>query len=154
MSDCDLFQDSAHRIAMTRVRLCYLKKIRVGKEISWLTLWDGRVNLVKLLPSTLIRKEKCSYSIEHQENGKLSKCLHHVWFYPLTPRNEYYLISPYNIIPESNIKITRIMTTHKRRSRSLKQILPVSPLTNRKKCTENSMENMHTDVRVHGVKAP
>ena len=34
---------------------------------------------------------------------------------PLNPKNEWYLISPYNIVPESHIKVMRIkeMVTRK-----------------------------------------
>ena len=46
----------------------------------------------------------------------------------LTSKSDYHLISPYNIIPESNIKVTRIkeMISKSRDSRPLKQIFLVS----------------------------
>ena len=39
-------------------------------------------------------------------------------FNPLTPKSDWHLISPYSIIPESNIKVTRIkeMITNKKKS--------------------------------------
>ena len=39
-------------------------------------------------------------------------------FNPLTPKSDQHLISPYSIIPESNIKVTRIkeMITNKKKS--------------------------------------
>ena len=66
---------------------------------------------------------------------------------PLTPRNDYHLISPYNITLESHIKVTRIK---KKRSLTKEALdcLTNSPGQHLNKYTENSMENMHTDLRV------
>ena len=65
---------------------------------------------------------------------------------PLTPKTDEYLISPYIITPESHIKVTRIteMITNLRSS----VLLTNSPCQHLRKDKENSMENMHTDIRV------
>ena len=41
---------------------------------------------------------------------------------PLTPKSKYHLISPYNITPESHVKVTRV------KEMIVKQILLVSTL--------------------------
>ena len=65
-----------------------------------------------------------------------------------TPKSDRHLISPNIITPESNIKNTRI----KKSDHQLKKLLIVkqinSPYQHLRKCIENSMENMHADVRV------
>ena len=65
----------------------------------------------------------------------------------LTPWRDYYLISPYNITLESHIKVTRIK---KKRSPTKEALdcLTNSPCQHLNKYTENSMENMHADLRV------
>ena len=65
---------------------------------------------------------------------------------PFNPESDWHLISPYNISPESNIKIMRIREMINNQ-RTL-DCETNSPFQNLKKCMENSMENMHTDVRV------
>ena len=65
---------------------------------------------------------------------------------PFTPKTDEYLISPYIITPESHIKVTRIteMITNLRSY----VLLINSPSQHLRKDKENSMENMHTDIRV------
>ena len=67
---------------------------------------------------------------------------------PLTLKSDNHQISPYNITPESNIKVTRIkeMITNQR---LLKEILLVSTLYS----VENSMENINIDDRAQRVEA-
>ena len=65
---------------------------------------------------------------------------------PLTPKSDQHLISPYNISPESHTKVMRI-TEMIKNNRSFGS-LANSPCQHLRKCIENSMENMHTDVRV------
>ena len=70
---------------------------------------------------------------------------------PLTPKSEQHLISPYNITPESHIKIMR----KKKNDHQLKKALDReknSSCHHLRKCLENSMENMHSDVTVKRVK--
>ena len=65
---------------------------------------------------------------------------------PLTSKTDEYLISPYIITLEPHIKVTRIteMITNLRSS----VLLINSPSQHLRKDKENSMENMHTDIRV------
>ena len=65
---------------------------------------------------------------------------------PLTSKTDEYLISPYIITLEPHIKVTRIteMITNLRSS----VLLTNSPSQHLRKDKENSMENMHTDIRV------
>ena len=65
---------------------------------------------------------------------------------PLNPKSNKHLISPYNITPESLIKVMRIkeMIMNKRSFWSINKFSLSAP----KKCIENSMENMHADLRV------
>ena len=60
------------------------------------------------------------------------------------PFNDWHLISLYSISPESNIKVmrTREMINNQRTV----DCSTNSPFQTPKKCLENSMENMHTDV--------
>ena len=62
----------------------------------------------------------------------------------LTSNSDWHLISPYSIIPESNIKVMRIMKmiTNKRSH----DCSPNSSCQHLKKSKENLMENMLTDV--------
>ena len=55
--------------------------------------------------------------------------------------------------PESCVKVMRKkeMITNSKNLLIVKQILPVSNCTFARKCIENSMENMHTDVRMDRV---
>ena len=68
---------------------------------------------------------------------------------PLTPKSDQFLISPYNISLDSNIKVARIQDHQVEKLLIVKHILLISTF---KKCIKNSMENMHTDVRVERVK--
>ena len=66
---------------------------------------------------------------------------------PLAPKSDWHLISPYYIIPHSNMKI---MSENRRWSLTkvaldCEKNSPCQPLW---KCMGNSMENMHTDVRL------
>ena len=65
---------------------------------------------------------------------------------PLIPKGDQHLISLFSIIPESNIKVMRIkeMIINWKTSWLLNKF----PLLRHQDCIENSMENMHTDVRV------
>ena len=65
-------------------------------------------------------------------------------------QSDWHLISPYNITPESHSKVARIkeMILNKRSS----WLSTDSLCQHLRKCIENSMENMHTDVRVQRVK--
>ena len=56
---------------------------------------------------------------------------------PLIPKSDQLLISPFLITPKLNIKFMR-----------LKEMTTNSPCQCFRKCTENNIENMHTDVRV------
>ena len=56
---------------------------------------------------------------------------------PLTPQSDQLLISPFLITPKLNIKFMR-----------LKEMTTNSPYQRLRKCIENNMENLHTDVRV------
>ena len=56
---------------------------------------------------------------------------------PLTRQSDQLLISPFLITPKLNIKFMR-----------LKEMTTNSPCQRFRKCMENNMENMHTDVRV------
>ena len=58
----------------------------------------------------------------------LSYCL----FNPLTPKNDWHLISPYSITPESNIKVRRIkeLITCEKKLLIVQQILLFSTLGN------------------------
>ena len=58
---------------------------------------------------------------------------------PLHPRSDKLLICPCCITPESHIRVTRIKKMINNKG-SLQRHL--------RKCIENSMENIHTDVRV------
>ena len=65
---------------------------------------------------------------------------------PLTPRFDQHLISPYNIIPESLSKVTRIKKIIiKYRSSCLLNKFPLPAPQN---VIQNNKENMHTDVMV------
>ena len=61
-------------------------------------------------------------------------------------QSDWHLISPYDITPESHSKVARIkeMILNKRSS----WLSTDSPCQHLRKCIENIMENMHTDVRV------
>ena len=61
-------------------------------------------------------------------------------------QSDWHLISPYDITPESHSKVARIkeMILNKRSS----WLSTDSPCQHLRKCIENSMENMHSDVRV------
>ena len=67
-------------------------------------------------------------------------------FNPLTPKRDWHLISLYHITPESNTKVRRRkeLITCKISS----DCYTNSPCQNFGKCLENSIENMHTDVRM------
>ena len=67
-------------------------------------------------------------------------------FNPLNPGSDQYLISPYNNTAESFIKIMRIrqMITNLRSF----DCQTNSPCQYQRNCTEKSMENIDTDVRV------
>ena len=65
---------------------------------------------------------------------------------PLIPKSDQHLISPFSIIPESNIKVMRIKEVIINWKTSW--LLNKFPLLGHRDCIENSMENMHTDVRV------
>ena len=56
---------------------------------------------------------------------------------PLIPKSDQLLISPFLITPKLNIKFMR-----------LKEMTTNSPYQRLRKCIENNMENLHTDVRV------
>ena len=56
---------------------------------------------------------------------------------PLIPKSDQLLISPFLITPKLNIKFMR-----------LKEMITNSSCQRFRKCIENNMENMHTDVRV------
>ena len=68
----------------------------------------------------------------------------------MTRKSDKPLTSPYNITPKSHIKVMRIkeMIT----SIEALDFLSNSPCQHLRKCKENSMENIHTDVRVQRVK--
>ena len=72
-------------------------------------------------------------------------------FNPLTPMSDWHLISPYIITPESNIKVRRI----KEMIINWRSIVcsTNSPCQLLGKCIENSMENMHGDIRLWRVKS-
>ena len=55
----------------------------------------------------------------------------------LTPQSDQLLISPFLITRKLNIKFMR-----------LKEMTTNSPYQRLRKCIENNMENLHTDVRV------
>ena len=59
---------------------------------------------------------------------------------PLIPKSDQLLISPFLITPKLNIKFMR-----------LKEMTTNSPCQRFRKCLENNMENMHTDVRVYRI---
>ena len=65
--------------------------------------------------------------------------------------SDWHLISPYIITPESNIKVTRI----KKMIINWRSIVcsTNSPCQLLGKCIENSMENMHGDIRLWRVKS-
>ena len=65
---------------------------------------------------------------------------------PLNPKSDLHLISPYNITPESHVKVVRIkeMIANWRSF----DWQTNSPCQHLRKCIKNSMENMHTDVKV------
>ena len=65
-------------------------------------------------------------------------------------QSDWHLISRYDITPESHSKVVRIkeMILNKRSS----WLSTDSPYQYLRKCIENSMENMHTDVRVERAK--
>ena len=62
------------------------------------------------------------------------------------PQSFYSLVFPCDVTPESNIRIMRVkeMNINKRSS----GLLTSSPGQHHRKCIENSLENMYTDVRV------
>ena len=64
----------------------------------------------------------------------------------LTPKCDKHLISPYNITPESHIKVWRIKEMIA--SKEGLDCLTNSPCQHIRKCVENSKDNMHTDVRM------
>ena len=68
----------------------------------------------------------------------------------MTRKSDKPLTSPYNITPKSHIKVMKIkeMIT----SIEALDFLSNSPCQHLGKCKENSMENIHTDVRVQRVK--
>ena len=56
-----------------------------------------------------LREEKEANLRLKGETGIMRKKVTSVWlFNPLTLKNDQHLISPYNITPESNIKVMRI----------------------------------------------
>ena len=60
---------------------------------------------------------------------------------------DYHVVSPFNITPESNIKVKVENKGNDNKLKNLwivKKILPASTLRN----VKNSKENMHTDVRI------
>ena len=65
---------------------------------------------------------------------------------PLNTKSDLHLISPYNVTPESHVKVVRIkeMITNWRSF----DWQTNSPCQHLRKCIKNSMENMHTDVKV------
>ena len=65
---------------------------------------------------------------------------------PLIPESDQHLISPFNITPESNIHVMRIKEMII--TEEPLDCLTNSPCRHFRKCIENSMENMHTDVGV------
>ena len=58
---------------------------------------------------------------------------------PLTPKSDKNLISPYMITSESHIQVTGI------KEMIIKLLIVKHILQCLRKCTENSIENMHTD---------
>ena len=65
---------------------------------------------------------------------------------PLIPESDQHLISPFKITPESNIHVMRIKEMLI--TEEPQDCLTNSPCQHFRKCIENSMENMHTDVGV------
>ena len=65
---------------------------------------------------------------------------------PLIPKSDQHLISPFNITTESNIHVMRIKEMII--TEEPLDCLTNSPCRHFRKCIENSMENMHTDVGV------
>ena len=65
---------------------------------------------------------------------------------PLNPKSDQHLISPYNITPESHIKVMRIKEMITREEPY--DWKTNSPCQHDRKCIKKSVENMQTDVRV------
>ena len=67
----------------------------------------------------------------------------HTFFKPLTPKSDQHLFFPYNITPESLIRVMREENNHQ-----INKLVIVKQFCQYlRKCMENSMENLHTDVR-------
>ena len=65
---------------------------------------------------------------------------------PFAPKSDKHLISSYNITPESHSKVMKKKgSDHQRETLDCRTNSPCQHL---RKCKENSMENMHIDVRV------
>ena len=68
-------------------------------------------------------------------------------FKPLTLKSKEHLISSYNISNESLIKVRKIVKRKLSATKEAPDCLTNSPGQYLKKCIENTVENMHTDVR-------
>ena len=64
----------------------------------------------------------------------------------LTPESDKHLISPYHSIPKSNRKFMRIKEISP--TKETIDYLKISLYQHLRECIVNSMENMHTDVKV------
>ena len=63
-----------------------------------------------------------------------------------TPMSDWHLISPHNITAESHRKVKRIKDMSL--TKEALDCYTNSPCQHLSKCMENSLENMHTDVRL------
>ena len=120
----------------TRKFFSYEKCTKNSEEYWWLDLGSERAR------GSFIHHHKQFYVILGW-----SCCCSHVYLTdPLPPMSDQHLISPYIITPESNIKAMRMkgMITNQISSWLLNKF----SLSAWKNCIENSIENMHTDVRM------
>ena len=89
--------------AVERYYGCILLKRKINNIMRGMEILLINIHLVKWTGFTQPDKQKLILTLPKKEKPLLINTIN-----PLTPKSDQLLISPYNITPESNIKVTRI----------------------------------------------
>ena len=96
---------------------------------------------------TIINGSAVTCQIIVNEETYLINQLEKIFINPLAHESNKHLISPYDISPESHVKVTRVKETSPSPTKEALDRSTNSPCQHLRKCMEDRMENKKTDVK-------